>query len=264
MDTLRANGIDIRYDVQGSGPWLMLSHSLATDLTLWDDQMAALTPHFRVLRFDTRGHGGSGAPETPYDFAMLTADMLGLMDALGVGRSHFCGISMGGMIAQHLALAAPDRIDKLVLVSTTSSYPPEARALWTDRIAGVRARGVEPLVAPTLERWFTAPYRAAHPEVMERIGKLIRATPAAGYIGSGQAIAALDVTDRLPTLRCPTLVIAGADDAGTPPDMGRKIAGQVAGARFELIPSASHLCNVEQAAEFNSLLGDFLVGQMRS
>jgi 3-oxoadipate enol-lactonase len=259
MNTVRANCIDIRYDIAGAGPWLILSHSLATDLTLWDDQMAALTPHFRVLRVDTRGHGGSGAPDMSYDFAMLTSDVLGLMDALNVERAHFCGISMGGMIAQHVALVAPERIDKLVLVSTTSGYPPDARAAWADRIAGVRKSGIEPLVAPTLERWFTAPYRASHPETMARIGALIRATPAAGYIGSGQAIAMLDTTEKLPALRSPTLVIAGADDAGTPPAMGRLIAERIPGARFESIPSSSHLCNVEQAAVFNRLVRDFLV-----
>lgn len=258
MNTLRTNGIDIRYDIAGQGPWLILAHSLATDLTLWDDQMAALTARFRVLRFDTRGHGGSSAPDLPYDFAMLTADVLGLMGALDIERTHFCGISMGGMIAQHVALAAPDRIDRLVLVSTTSGYPSEARAMWGDRIAAVRAQGMEPLVAPTLERWFTPPWRQAHPEVMARIGGLIRATPAAGYIGSGQAIAMLDTTSRLTTLRCSTLVIAGADDAGTPPAMGRQIAAQLPGARFELIESASHLCNVEQAETFNRLLLDFV------
>lgn len=258
MNTLRANDITIRYDVQGSGPWLILSHSLATDLTLWDDQMAALTPHFRVLRFDTRGHGGSSAPDLPYDFAMLTADVLGLMDALGVGRAHFCGISMGGMIAQHVALAAPERIDRLVLVSTTSGYSPEARAMWSERIAGVRRNGIEPLVAPTLERWFTPSYQATHPEVMARIGNLIRTTPAAGYMGSGQAIATLDVTEKLPALRCPTLVIAGADDTGTPPAMGRLIAARIPGARFESLPSSSHLCNVEQADVFSRELCRFL------
>ena len=260
MQTLRSNGIDIRYDVQGEGPWLLLAHSLATDLTLWDDNLAALTAHFRVLRFDTRGHGGSSAPDQPYDFAMLTADVLGLMDALVVDCAHFCGISMGGMIAQHVALAAPHRIDKLVLVSTTSGYPAEARALWADRIAGVRQNGMEPLVQPTLERWFTAPYRAAHAATLARIGGLIRATPPAGYIGSGQAIAALDVTDRLSALRCPTLVIAGADDAGTPPAMGRMIAERIPDARYELIASASHLCNVEQVVTFNQYVTKFLLG----
>jgi 3-oxoadipate enol-lactonase len=258
VKTIPVNGIDIRYDIAGDGPWLILAHSLATDLTLWDDQMAALTPHFRVLRFDSRGHGASSAPELPYDFAMLSADALGLMDALDVAKAHFLGISMGGMIAQHLALAAPDRIDRLVLVSTTSGYPPEARTLWQARIAALRENGIEPLVTPTLERWFTAAYREAQPETMARIAALIRATPAAGYIGSGLAIAALDTTARLPTLHCPTLVIVGADDAGTPPAMGRKIAEQVAGARFASIDAASHLCNVEQAPPFNRLVLDFL------
>jgi 3-oxoadipate enol-lactonase len=255
---VRANGIDIRYDIQGAGPWLILSHSLATDLTLWDDQMSALISHFRVLRFDTRGHGGSSAPDVPYDFAMLTADVLGLMDALDIERAHCCGISMGGMIAQHVALAAPERINKLILVSTTSGYPPEARAMWGERIAGVRKNGMEPLVVPTLERWFTAPYRAAHPEMVARIAALVRATPAAGYCGSGQAIAMLDTTEKLPSLRCPTLVIAGSDDAGTPPAMGRKIAEQIPGARMEMLESSSHLCNVEQAALFNDRLTAFL------
>ena len=258
MATLRTNGIDIHYDVEGEGPWLVLAHSLATDLTLWNDQMAALTPHFRVLRFDCRGHGRSSAPDMPYDFAVLAADALGLMDALGVERAHFCGISLGGMIAQYVALAAPARIDKLVLVSTTSGYPPEARVLWAERIAAVRANGIEPLVGPTLERWFTAPFRQTNPAAMARIGALIRATPGEGYIGCGYAIAGLDTTERLPQLRCPTLVIVGAADAGTPPGMGRRIADQVSGARFESIAAASHLCNIEQATVFNRLLTDFL------
>jgi len=258
MSQIRSNGIDINYDVHGEGPWLILAHSLATDLTLWDDQMAVLSAGFRVLRFDCRGHGRSSAPAMPYDFATLAADALGLMAALGVERAHFCGISLGGMIAQYVALAAPARIDKLVLVSTTSGYPPEARALWAERIAAVRANGIEPLVGPTLERWFTAPFRETNPAAMARIGALIRATPIEGYIGSGHAIAGLDTTDRLPQLRCPTLVIVGAADAGTPPGMGRRIADQVAGARFESIATASHLCNVEQPAVFSRILAGFL------
>jgi 3-oxoadipate enol-lactonase len=258
MNTIRVNGIDLRYCVDGDGPWLMLSHSLGTDLSMWDEQMAALAAHFRVLRFDTRGHGGSSAPAGAYDFALLTADVLGLMDALKVGKAHFVGISMGGMIAQHLALAAPARIDRLVLVSTTSRYPPEAKPVWQQRIDGVVADGVEPLVAPTLERWFTPPFRAAHPQVMTKIGNLIRATPAAGYIGCCHAISNLATTSALPGIVCPTLVIAGAEDAGTPPEMGREIAATIPGARFESIAAASHLCNVEQAATFNRLLAGFL------
>lgn len=258
MKKVRVNGIDIRYDIAGDGPWLMLSHSLATDLTLWDEQMAVLSERFRVLRFDTRGHGASSAPAIPYDFAMLTADVLGLMDALDVGRAHFVGVSMGGMIAQQVALAAPERIDRLVLASTTSRYPPEAKALWRQRIEAVTASGVEPLVTPTLERWFTPAFRTARPDMMERIGRLIRATAPAGYIGSCHAISNLATINALPRIACPTLVIAGADDVGTPPAMGQEIAAAVPGARFELIAGASHLCNVEQAAVFSRLLLAFL------
>lgn len=263
MNTVVCNGITLRYDIAEAqeglnAPWLILAHSLATDLTLWDDNLAALTQKFRVLRFDTRGHGGSSAPETAYDFTLLTADVLGLMNELGIERAHFCGISMGGMIAQHVALAAPRRIAKLVLVSTTSGYPPEARALWAERIAGVRQNGLAPLVQPTLERWFTEPFRTAQPQIMQRIGALIAATPVAGYIGSGQAIASFDITDRVGAIRSPTLVIVGSEDTGTPPAMGQKIVETILGAHLETIQSASHLCNIEQAAVFNRLLLDFL------
>lgn len=258
MNTLAANGVTLRYDVRGSGPWVVLSHSLATDHSLWNDQVAALAARYTVLRFDTRGHGGSSAPDLPYSLEMMAADVLGLLDGLGVERCAFVGISLGGMIGQHLALMAPERVERLVLASTTSGYPAEARALWADRIAGVRDKGMEPLVAPTLERWFTAPYRDAQSAVMARIGGLIRATPPAGYIGCGHAIAALDTTARLASLRCPTLVVAGSQDMGTPTSMGRTIAENIPGARFELIDSAAHLCNVEQAAVFNRLLLDFL------
>lgn len=261
MNTATANGIRIRYDVQGQGPWLILCHSLATDLSLWDDQMPALTAKFRVLRFDTRGHGGSDAPAGDYDFPMLATDVLGLMDALGVAKAHFLGISLGGMIGQHLVLAAPGRLERLVLVSTTSGYPPEAAAQWAERNRTVAAGGLEPLVAPTLERWFTPAFREAQPAVMARIAGLIRATPVAGYMGCGVALASLataPITGRLGQIAHPTLVVVGADDAGTPPAMGGTIAAAIPGARLESLAPASHLCNIEQAAAFNQLVTDFL------
>lgn len=258
MTTIAVNGIDIRYEIAGEGPWLMLSHSLGTDLSMWDEQMAVLTPRFRVLRFDTRGHGGSSAPPGAYDFPMLSADVLGLMDALEIDKTHFVGISMGGMIAQHVAFAAAERIDRLVLVSTTSRYPPEAKAIWRQRIEDVGRHGIEPLVAPTLERWFTPPFRAARPNVMARIAALIRATPVAGYIGCCHAISSLALSAELSRLSSPTLVVAGADDSGTPPAMGQEIAAAIPGARIELLADASHLCCIEQPAGFNRLLLDFL------
>jgi 3-oxoadipate enol-lactonase len=258
MNIVDVNGIALRYDVQGSGPWLVLCHSLATDLTLWDGQLAALVDRHTVLRFDLRGHGGSSAPAGAYDFPMLTADLLGLLDALAVRQASFVGISLGGMIGQHLALTAPERVRKLILVSTTHGYPPEAAAAFRERARLVQAQGLEALVAPTLERWFTAPNRAERPDVMERIGNLIRATPVAGYAGCCQAIPTLNTRLRLAEIRCPALVMAGREDAGTPPEMGKEIAGAIPGARFALIERASHLCNVEQVETFNLLLRKFL------
>ena len=256
---LHANGIDIHYDIAGSGPWLTLSHSLACDLSMWDPQMAALTPHFRVLRFDTRGHGKTSAPpESDYDWERLSGDVLGLLDALKIARTHFAGLSMGGMIGQHLALRAPARVARLVLADTSSRYPGAAMPAWEERIRLVRAKGLAVLVDSTLERWFTAPFRAAHPDEIRRIAGLIRDTPPAGYIGCGRTIPTLDITRRLHELTHPTLVIVGAADTGTPPAMAREIAAAIPGARLEIIADAAHLSNIEQPEIFNRLLLEFL------
>ena len=255
---VRANGIDLRYEISGSGPWLALSHSLCCDGSMWQPQLAALEKHFSVLRFDTRGHGGTDAPAGAYTFDQLADDVLGLLDALQIGRTHYCGLSMGGMIGQHLALKAPDRIDRLVLADTTSRMPPETQPLWAERIRIAREQRMAAHVQPTLARWFTAPYRDAHPEVMEAIGALIRSTPVAGYVGCAEAIARIDVADRLHAVKAPTLVIVGRDDPGTPPAMSQAIAAAIPGARLEVIPEASHLSSIEQADVFNRLLLDFL------
>jgi 3-oxoadipate enol-lactonase len=255
---VRANAIDIHCEVSGSGPWLTLSHSLCCDVSMWQPQLAALEKQFTVLRFDTRGHGGSEAPAGAYTFAQMTDDVLGLFDALRIERTHFVGLSMGGMIGQHLALKAPDRIDRLVLADTTSRMPAEAQPLWAERIRIAQEQGMAAHVEPTLARWFTAPWRATHPEVVERIGDLIRDTPVAGYVGCAEAIARIDLTDRLPAVKAPTLVIVGRDDPGTPPAMSEAIAAAIPGARLEIIPDASHLSNIEQAEIFNRLLLDFL------
>ena len=255
---VESNGIDIHCEVSGSGPWVTLAHSLATDLTLWDELAAVLAKRFSVLRYDARGHGKSGAPDGPYSFPQLVGDLVGLLDALKIGRTHFVGLSMGGMLGQHFALAHPERLDRLALVSTTSRIPPEAGALWDERIALARAQGMQAHVESTLARWFTAPYRAAHPEVMARIGALVAATPVAGFAGWGAAICTLDVTARLGAVRAPTLVAVGADDPGTPPAASRAIATAIPGARLEIMPAASHQLVIEQAPRFERLLEDFL------
>lgn len=262
MTILTANGITIRYEVQGSGPWVMLSHSLSCDLTMWDALAVALAPTFTVLRYDTRGHGRtslpSEAPEGPYSFEQLVGDVVGLLDALHIERTHFVGLSMGGMIGQHLALAHPARVDRLVIANSTSRIPPEAGPLWDERIAIARGEGCAGLVEGTLGRWFTPGFRAAQPLETARIGRLIAATPPAGYIGCAGAIRALDITARIDAIRAPTLVIAGADDPGTPPAMSEAIAARIPGARLEVIANASHLSCIEQPARFLGLVEDFL------
>lgn len=257
---VRVNDIDIHYVIAGSGPCVTLAHSLATDLTLWDDVAAALAPHFTVLRYDARGHGWTSAPEGPYDFPMLVGDLVGLLDALKIERTHFVCLSMGGMLGQHFALAKPERLDRLAIVSSTSRVPPEGKPMWDERIAIARAQGMQAHVESTLARWFTAPYRQSHPEVMARVGALVAATPVAGFAGWGAAICTLDVTQQLSAVRAPTLVICGADDPGTPPAANAAIAAAIPGARLEIIPHASHQLVIEQAETFNRLLRDFLAG----
>lgn len=260
MSSVDANGITINYKVEGSGPWVTLSHSLSCDLTMWDELAVALAPTFSVLRYDTRGHGGTTVPEGSYSFEQLAADVLGLLDALKIEHTHFVGLSMGGMIGQHFALAAPQRLNKLVIANSTSRIPPEAGPLWDERIALARAQGCAGVVEGTLARWFTPGFRAAQPDAVARIAAQIRNTPAAGYIGCASAIRALDITAKIGAIAAPTLVIAGADDPGTPPAMSEVIAATIPGARLEIIPSASHLSCIEQPEIFNRLVADFLKG----
>jgi 3-oxoadipate enol-lactonase len=265
---IKANGINIHYEISGSGPVVVFAHSLGSDLSIWDAQKSALAGRpdgssptwgrHTMLCYDLRGHGQTAATGGAYDFKLLAADAIALLDALNIAKASFVGISLGGMIGQALALAAPQRLDKLVLADTTSRYPPEAQAAWPERIRQIEAGGLEPLVGPTLERWFTAPYRAVHPELVTRIGNLIRTTPVAGYIGCCHAIADLNFTDRLTTIKTPTLVLVGDQDIGTPPTMAQEIAKAIPGARREIIPGAAHLSNIEQADIFNQLLIDFL------
>lgn len=253
-----ANGIDIHYRIAGSGPWVTLSHSLACDLSMWDEQVAQLSARYTVLRFDSRGHGGSGAPSGPYTLEQMADDVVGLLDALGIERTHFVGLSMGGMIAQHVALKAPERLASLVLAGTSSRLPPEVLPVWQERIRTASEQGMEAMVEPTLQRWFTAPYRASHPHVMARIAALIRATPLAGFVGCCHAVPRIDVTARLRGLEMPALILVGDQDGGTPPSMAQEMHEAIAGSRFEVIADASHLSNIEQADRFNALLADFL------
>ena len=255
---IHANGIDMHYDIAGSGPVVMFAHSLGSDLSIWEPQKSTLTARYTVLRYDLRGHGRTTATAGAYDFDLLAADALALLDALRIPVASFVGISLGGMIGQALALAAPERLEKLVLADTTCRYPPEVQASWPERIRQIETSGLEPLLAPTLERWFTTAYRAANPDLITRISNLIRSTPVAGYVGCCHALAQLDFHTRLSAIKLPALVMVGEQDPGTPPAMARELAAAIPGAKLEIIPEAAHLSNIEQAETFNRLLSAFL------
>jgi len=255
-----ANGIRIRCTAEGEGPWLVMSHSLACDGGMWDAQAAALRGRFRVLRFDTRGHGGSSAPAGEYSLRQLADDLEGLLDALAIERCTFVGLSMGGMIAMSHALLQPGRLERLILCNTTSRIPPEAQPVWQQRMDTVAAAGMEPMVQPTLERWLTAGFRARCPEVTAAVAGMIRATPPAGYLGCCAAIRGLDLTDRLGAIAVPTLVIAADQDVGTPVEAARAIQLAIPGAQLAVIPSAAHLSNLEQPALFVQLVERFVEG----
>ena len=257
---ITANGISVNYTLDGpaGAPVATLSHSLATDLSMWDPQMKALTAQYRVLRYDTRGHGGTDAPAGAYTLDQLADDASALLKALGIARTHWIGLSMGGMIGQTLALKSPELFLSLSLCDTSSRIPAEARPLWADRIKTAQTQGMEPLVEGTIGRWFTAPFREQRKEVVDPVRTMIRRTPPLGYAGCCAAISALDLTDRLPAIKIPTLIIVGEEDQGTPVAASQAIQAKIAGSQLEILKSAAHLANMEQPEAFTRALTTFL------
>jgi 3-oxoadipate enol-lactonase len=260
---ITVNGIATHYRLDGpaGAPVVTLSHSLAAHLGMWEPQLGALTARWRVLAYDTRGHGGTEAPAGPYTLDQLADDALALLDAAGVQQTHWVGLSMGGMIGQTLALRAPHRLASLVLADTSSRVPPEARPLWKERIDTAGSKGMEPLVEPTIARWFTAPFIAMGHEVVDRVRDMIRGTDPRGYAGCCAAISMLDLTDRLSAIKLPALVIVGEQDQGTPVAASRVIHERIAGSTLTIIPSASHLSNMEQPEAFTTALVQFLAAR---
>ncbi|MEO8145944.1 MAG: 3-oxoadipate enol-lactonase [Betaproteobacteria bacterium] len=256
----RANNIDVNYEVHGrvGAPWLVLSHSLACSVRMWDPQIAALKDQFQILAFDTRGHGATEATKGAYTLELLADDLFSLLKALKIEQAHYCGLSMGGMIGQTFALKYPGVFQSLTLADTTSRYPAQAAAAWADRITTAEAKGMEPLAQPTLERWFTEPFRRQNPAAVDAIRKLIVTTPVAGYAGCCHAIPKINLTARLKEIKCPMLVIVGADDPGTPPSMAQEIHDNAPGSKLVVLPQAAHLANIEQPEAFTRALRDFL------
>jgi 3-oxoadipate enol-lactonase len=243
--------------LQGQGTPVVLSHALGADLHLWDDFAAALAHRHEVLRYDHRGHGGSAVPAGPYSQDDLVDDAARLIREWGRGPVVFVGLSMGGMVAQGLAVRHPELLRGVVIANSSARYPADARAAWDQRIAAIEQGGLAAIADATMERWFTPGFRAARPEVVERQRVTVLRTAPAGYIACARAVQGVDWLERLNGVRCPALVIAGRQDAGAPPAMSESIAQRIPGAELLLLDTA-HLSVVEQPQAFERALQDFI------
>jgi 3-oxoadipate enol-lactonase len=239
-------------------PVVVLTGSLGTDLSMWEPQAEAFAHRFRVLCVDLRGHGRSSVPPGPYALAELGADLTALLDHLDIDRAHLCGVSIGGMISLWVAAHAPARVNRLAVCCTTAQFAPETRLAYRERARVVRAQGLEPIADGVVARWFTPRFARERQQVVARFRAGLAATPAEGYAGCCEALAELDLRADLTAITAPTLVLAGAEDAATPPDHGRAIAAAVAGAEFCLVESAAHLASVERAELVTALLLRFI------
>ena len=259
---ISANGMTINYEVGGKegAPWVVFSHSLGCSKAMWQPQFDALGQSYRVLRYDIRGHGHSSAPAAPDSLDMMAQDVKALCDALNIGKCHFVGLSMGGMIGQTVALNYPDLLLSLTLADTSSHYGPDFMAFWEARSQTVLKQGMTPLVAPSLDRWFTAPFRAAHPVLMQEAMQWVLDTSSHGYAACCMAIAVIDTTARLKQIKVPVQIIVGKDDMATPPAMSELIHKEIAGSKLLVLESAAHISSVEQAPKFTQAVKDFLAG----
>jgi 3-oxoadipate enol-lactonase len=260
MPVIEANGCPIYVQVEGpeGAPVLILSNSLGTTLHMWDGQVAPFTKHFRLVRFDRRGHGKSGLPNGPYSMEILGRDVLAIMDALGITKANWCGLSMGGMEGMWLGANAPERFERLVL-SNTSSFFPDKKG-WNDRLALVRDKGVPTFAAPNMERWFTKGFRERAPQTVAAVKEMFAATALDGYIACGSAVRDMDHRALLPRIRVPTLVIIGRHDPATVPEAGEYVRANIPGASAAIL-DAAHLSNIEQPEAFNAAVLGFLTGR---
>ena len=250
----------IHYELSGSqqSPVLVLSHALGTNLTLWDQQVELLQRSFRILRYDSRGHGQSSANHGPYTISMLASDVLNLLDELGVARAHFCGISMGGLVGQYLAVYHPARIGNLVLSNTAAKIG--ALAKYDRRIREVTNAGMSAVVDEVLEGWFSNRFRGKHPSIVASLADALKRTSPEGYIGCCQAIRDADLSEDVEGIKVPTLIIAGTEDQATTLAASQFLHQRIQASQLVALESA-HLCCIEAAAEFTDHVNRFLTAK---
>jgi 3-oxoadipate enol-lactonase len=257
MPMIDADGCLLNVVVEGrdGGPSLMLSNSLGTNLHMWEPQMAALTPLFRVIRYDRRGHGKSGAPPGPYSMERFGRDVLAILDDLNIQKVHWCGLSMGGMVGQWLGANAPDRLDRIILANTNYYYAEPTH--WLARIKGVKETGLAAMADGIIATWLTADFREREPQITANLKAMLIASPVQGYLACCEALSTLDHRELLPRIGNPTLVIAGRHDMATPVAANEFIRSQIPGASMTIL-DAAHISNVEQPHGFTDAVVGFL------
>ena len=239
--------LEHRFDGDPAAPPLLLASSLGAELGMWDEQVPALAGEFRVLRFNARGHGSSPAPAGPYSMKDLCGDVLTLLDEHEIERASFAGVSIGAMTGMHLAIEAPQRVDRLVICSSTPFGGPAE--MWSERAATVRDQGMAALAETTLERWFSPEFHRGHPERVDEIRAMLLRTDPEAYAGCCEAIAGHDVRERLPEIEAPTLVISAAGDPSIDPEMSRELADRIPTATLLALAEGQHLVNVERPGD---------------
>jgi len=257
MPFLEVGGARIYYVIEGpdGAPVLAFSNSLGANCSMWDRQAQELRKKFRILRYDTRGHGQTSVPPGPYSMEQLGKDVLALLDELRLVRVHFCGLSMGGMIGMWLGIHAPDRLNKVVLSNTAAKIGTEES--WRSRIEAVQKGGMRSIAAGVMERWFTPAFRAKESTTVARIQKILEGTNPEGYLSCCAAIRDYDCREQLEKIDAPTLLITGAHDPATPAADGRFIAAHIRGAKYAEL-DAAHLSNIEDQERFTLELTAFL------
>jgi 3-oxoadipate enol-lactonase len=250
----------VRLHVTEDGPTdasvLVLGPSLGTDLGLFDAQVKDLAERHRLIRYDLRGHGGSPVVPGPYTVADLALDVVNLLDDMGIDRFSYAGVSLGGAIGLQLAVTVPDRLERLIVMASAARFPDPPS--WKARADRVRAEGTEFLVPSRIGAWVTPAFAESQPDETERLLTMLRSTPREGYAACCETIEAFDVRDRLSGITAATLVIAGADDPATSPDVVREIADGIPGARFVVVDQASHLVSAEQPEAVTAEIRQFL------
>lgn len=257
MPMIDADGCPIHVEVEGpdGAPALMLSNSLGTTLSMWDPQARAFAEKFRLIRYDRRGHGQSGAPKGPYSMERLGRDVLAVLDALRIEKTNWCGLSMGGMVGQWLGANAPGRMGRMILSNTACYYAD--KEIWNGRIRLLREKGLAAVADGTMERWFTSGFRGRSPQTIARMSEMLLSTPLEGYIACCEAVRDMDHRDILAKIKAPTLIIAGKQDPATTVENAEFIRDRVAGSELALI-DAAHISNIEQPGTYTKTTLEFL------